>query len=117
MATIAINGVTLLPQPANDVWKDAVIDGVLNGTEAVGAYKIFRMQAPALAGQPFNWDNFENRVLTSLQAYAPGDVPTGANVVYSAGVVSKKISRYQSPLDRSVTGVELVVQVIIDEGS
>jgi len=113
MATIAINGTILQPQPANDAWEDAVVDTVLDGTEAIGAYKIFRMQAPNLAGQAFNWDTFENQVLTSLQTYAPGDLPTGTDVVYNSGVVAKKISRYQSPLDRSVTGVELVLLVVV----
>lgn len=113
MATIKIDGVTLQPQPAFDAWEDEVGSGVLNGTQVVGAYKRFRMRSPTLAGQVFNWASFENQVLTSLQAYAPGDVPTGANVIYSGGVVAQKISKYDSPLDRSVTGVELVLLVIV----
>lgn len=113
MATIKINGTTLQPQPANDGWQTDIAGQVLNGTQAVGSYQMFRMQAPALAGQSFNWDQFENQVLTSLQAYAPGDLPTGADVIYNSGVVSQKIAQYQSPLDRSVTGIELVLLVII----
>lgn len=112
MATIAINGTTLQPQPMNDGWEDVIISGNLNGTDTTGAYKIFRMQAPNLAGQMFNWDTFENQVLVSLQAYAPGELPTSANIVYNSGVVSRKIARYDSPLDNSISGVELVIQVI-----
>lgn len=113
MATIAINGTTLQPQPMDDSWEDAIISGKLNGTDEIGAYKIFRMRCPALGGQDFNWDLFENQVLSSLTAYAPGELPTSANVTYTDGVISRKISRYNSPLDRSVTGVELVIQVIV----
>lgn len=113
MATIAINGVELQPQPANDAWEDVPVNQNLNGTDGLGAYKIFRMQAPALAGQPFNWDSFENQVLTSLTAYAPGELPTSAEVTYNTGVVSKKILKYDSPLDRSVVNVELAILVIV----
>ena len=113
MATIAINGVELQPQPAYDAWEDVQVNLNLNGTDGLGAYKIFRMQAPALAGQTFNWDNFENQVLTSLTAYAPGGLPTDAEVTYNIGVVSKKILKYESPLDRSVVNVELVILVIV----
>lgn len=113
MATIKINGTTLEPQPAFDAWEEVIFDQKLDGVEALGAYKVFRMRAPSLAGQTFNWDQFENQVLSSLQAYAPGDLPTGADVVYSSGVVSRKIARFESPLDRSVTGVELVILVVV----
>lgn len=113
MATIKINGTALQPQPAHDVWEENVPGGKLNGTDELGAYKIFRMTAPTLAGQVFNWQTFENQVLASLQTYAPGDLPTGADVVYSSGVVSRKIKTLESPLDRTVTGVELEIAVIV----
>jgi hypothetical protein len=113
MATIKINGTALSPQPAGEVWEENIAGGKLNGTEESGAYKIFRLQAPVLAGQVFNWQQFENQVLTSLQAYAPGDLSTGADVVYSSGVVSRKIKRFESPLDRTVTGVELEIAIIV----
>lgn len=113
MATIAINGTDLLPQPAQARWEDTIIDGKLAGTEALGAYKTFRIQAPILAGQTFNWDTFENQVLTSLQAFAPADRPSGSNVIYNSGVVSRKIKTYQSPEDRTVTGIELEISVIV----
>jgi hypothetical protein len=113
MATIKINGTTLTPQPASDVWEENISGGMLDGTDEVGAYKIFRIQAPVLAGQAFNWQQFENQVLTSLQAYAPGDLPTGTDVVYSAGVVSRKIKQFQMPLDQTVRGVELEIAVVV----
>ena len=116
MATIAINGTTLQPQPARTSWEDAIVAGKLDGTDHTGAYKIFRMQAPNIKSQVFNWDSFENQVLVSLTAYAVGDVFESANVTFSSGVVSKKISQYQSPLDNSNTGIELIIQVIDDGG-
>jgi hypothetical protein len=115
MATIAINGTPLEPQPAWDEWESELIDRKLNGTHAIGAYRIFRLRSPNLAGQSFNWVQFDNQVLVSLQTYAPGDLPTGANVVYSEGVVAGKIQRYTSPLDRSVSGVDLEILVLISE--
>jgi hypothetical protein len=118
MATIQINGVDLAPQPAEATWETEIIKsdqggGLLNGTEAVGAYKIFRVRAPVLAGQSFNWDSYDNQVLTSLQAFAPGELPTSANVVYSSGVVSRKITTYRSPVERTITGIEMEILVVV----
>lgn len=113
MATIKINGVTLSPQPAAARWEENAVAGKLDGTDELGAYKIFRIRAPLLAGQSFNWQTWENQVLTSLQAYAPGDGPAGADVVYSSGVVSRKIKALDMPPDRTVTGVELEIAVVV----
>lgn len=86
----------------------------LNGTDEVGAYKIFTITSPPLVeGEAFNWQTFENQPLTSLQAFAPGDQPSGANVTYSAGVVSRKIRAFEMPLERTVQGVELQIAVIV----
>ena len=117
MALIAINGIELEPQPAVTSWEDIITNSNLNGTDGLGAYKLFRMQAPALAGQDFNWDDFENQVLTSLQTYPPNGLYTDADVIYTAGIVSRKIAKYESPIDNSVINVELVLQVITEEGS
>lgn len=114
MATVKLNGTKLLPQPANDAWEEGLLGQRLNGTDEVGAYRVFRMKAPALAGQAFNWKQFENQELQSLQAYEVGGLPTGDDVVYTGGVVARKIARWESPLDRSVTGVELEVLVLIE---
>lgn len=114
MATIKINAVTLLPQPAAARWEEHIAGSKLNGTDEVGAYKIFTITSPPLAeGESFNWQTYENQVLTSLQAFAPGDQPSGANVTYSAGVVSRKIRTFQMPLERTVQGVELQIAVIV----
>jgi hypothetical protein len=113
MATIKINGTELQPQPAQDIWEDTVIDQVLDGTDAVGALKAFVIEAPVLAGQVFNWRQFENQILASLQTYAPGDLPTGADVIYSDYVASGKISRYRMPVDQTVTGVTMRILVAV----
>ena len=117
MALIAINGIELEPQPAITSWEDVITNSNLDGTDGLGAYKLFRMQAPNLAGQTFNWDDFENQVLLSLQAYAPNDLYTGADVLYTSGVVSRKIAKYESPVNNSIVNVELLLQVIVEEGS
>lgn len=117
MATIAIDGIILEPQPAWDEWEEPFIQQKLNATDALGAFRIFRMRAPNLAGQTFNWQLFENQELIAFQTYAPGDVPTGANVIYASGVVSRQIKRYTSPLDRSVTGIELEILINTEEPS
>lgn len=117
MALIAINGVILEPQPAWDEWQSEVVSQLLNGTESVGAFQTFVMRCPPLGGQDFNWTDFENQELTSLQTYPPGGLPTDAAVVYSSGVVSRKIETFTSPLDRSVTGVELRILVNVEDGS
>lgn len=117
MALIAINGTILDPQPAYDEWQETIPTPLLNGTDATAAYRTFTMRAPAIAGQTFNWVQFENQELTSFQTYAPGDLPTDTAVVYSNGVVAKKIVKFESPLDRSVTNIELVIMVNTEVGS
>jgi hypothetical protein len=114
MATIKINGVTLAPQPARAVWQSDITEQKLNGTDEVGAFRIFRIESPKLAGQTFNWLDYENQVLTSLQAYAPGDPPDGADVVYSSGVVSRKVKEIQMPAEgATIAGVELEIAVVV----
>jgi hypothetical protein len=114
MATIKINGVTLDPQPARAKWDDNLIDQKLNATDALGTYRLFTIHAPPLAGQAdFNWTDFQNQVLTSIQAFAPGDRPTGANVVYSSGAVARQIKTYESGDDRAVGGVMMEIWVVV----
>ena len=114
MATIKINGVTLDPQPARAKWDDNIVDGKLNGTDALGAYRTLTIQAPPLAGQAnFNWTDFQNQVLSSIQAFAPGDQPTGSNVIYSSGVVSRQIKTYDVGDDRTVGGVQMEILVVV----
>ena len=113
MATVAINGVTLSPQPAFTRWEDAIIDSKLDGTESTGAYRLFTIRAPKIGTQTFNWQTYENQVLTSIQCYAPGTGPESANVVYSSGAVSRKIKVYEMPEDRTVSNVEMQIAVIV----
>jgi hypothetical protein len=113
MATIEINGTELSPQPAAARWEETISGGKLDGTDALGAYKLFRISAPILVGQTFNWQTYENQVLTSLQAFAPGARPTAADVVYSSGVVSRKIKSFDMPGDLTITGVELEILVVV----
>lgn len=117
MTLIAINGTILEPQPMWDEWQEEIVNEKLNGTDALGAYRKFIIRAPALAGQTFNWDSFENQELVTLQAYAPGGLPTGNSVIYSNGAVAKKIQKFTSPLDRSVTSIELIILVNTEVGS
>lgn len=117
MALIAINGTVLEPQPAWDEWQSEIVSSLLNGTESIGAYQRFVMRCPPLGGQDFNWIDFENQELVSLQAYPVGGLPTDAAVLYTSGVVSRKIRILTSPLDRSVTGIELTILVNTEDGS
>jgi hypothetical protein len=110
MVTIKINGTSLVPQPMEANWISEVIDGKLNGTDATGAYQIFKIATPR--NRSSNWDDYENQVLTSLQAFAPGDTPNGASVLYSAGVVSRKIREYSVDINRTVMA-EMEILVIV----
>lgn len=111
--TIKINGTVLAPQPARTFWKRTALGQNLNGTGALGAYETFVILAPKLLDQAFNWTSFENQVLSSLTAYAPGSGPLGTAVTYSGGVVSREIRQFEMPEDRSVSGVELEILVIV----
>jgi hypothetical protein len=99
--TIKINGVTLTPQPMETTWFSDVIDQRLNGTDATGAYQILRLSTPRFRNSVFNWDTYENQVLTSIQAFAPGDTPNGASVLYNSGVVARKIREYRTDINRT----------------
>jgi len=108
--TIKLNGTTLVPQPMESNWVSEVIDQKLNGTDSIGAYQTFRISAPKT--RTSNWDDYENQVLTSLQAFAPGDTPNGASVLYSAGVVARKIKEYSTDINRS-NMFEMEILVIV----
>ena len=110
MVTIKINGTSLVPQPMEANWISEIVDQKLNGTDAIGSYQIFKMAAPR--NRNSNWDDYENQVLTSLQAFAPGDTPNGASVLYSAGVVSRKIREYSVDINRTVMA-EMEILVIV----
>lgn len=112
MVTIKINGTTLSPQPMEANWITEVVDQKLNGTDALGAYQIFRISTPRTRNSAYNWNDFENSVLTSIQAFAPGDTPSGASVLYSAGAVARKIREYTVDTNRTfMTEMEILVIV------
>lgn len=113
MAQILLNDTLLSPQPSSAVWSVPVTGDNLDGTQTTGAYATFTISSPPIKKQFFNWPAFENQVLTSLTCYAPGDGPESNAVVYSAGVVSRKITTYQMPEDRTVKQVQLEILVVI----
>jgi len=110
--TIKLNGTDLIPQPMEANWGTTITEQKLNGTDATGAYQTFRISAPRFRDSGYNWDDYENQVLTSLQAFAPGDTPNGASVLYNSGVVSRKITEYSVDINRT-TVCEMEIQVIV----
>lgn len=101
--TIKLNGTALRPQPAEATWITDIVDQKLNGTDATGAYQILKLSSPQYRDSGYNWDTYENSVLTSIQAFAPGDTPNGASVLYNSGVVARKIREYRIDLNRTST--------------
>jgi hypothetical protein len=113
--TVAINGVTLNPQPADVVWDSALTGGKLDGTDARGAYETVTLRFPVDRGGTANWNlsTYENIVLTSIVLPARFDTMRGTGVTYSNGVVSKRIKHIANPVGGLVKDVELEVLVIL----
>jgi len=113
--TIAINGVTLNPQPAETSWERAIINEKLDGTDSVGAYWLHTLKAPVDRGgtASWNWSTYSNSVLTSITTHAPFDTMRGTAVTYSSGVVSKAIKSQNAPPGGLVRGVELSLLVVV----
>lgn len=111
--TIQINGVTLIPQPAETVWEPAPIAQKLDGTDGLGAYWILTIKAPVTRGGTCNWYTYDNTVLSSIKAHAPGDTMRGTEVTYNSGVVSKPIMRSSAPPGGLVHDIEMVVLVVV----
>lgn len=113
---VAINGVTLNPQPAEVNWETPIIgDDKLDGTEATGAYETVTLRAPVDNGGTanWNWSTYENQVLTSIVLPARFSTMRDTGTTYSSGVVSKRIKSISAPPGGLVRGVELTVSVII----
>lgn len=110
--TIDINGVILIPQPNEAQFAQPTLGGILNGTEEEGVYWVITLTAPIYRNTAYNWDVFENQVLTSLDLWAPGDGPDDTPVVYD-DVIAKAISSYRNPADRTVRNVSLDILVAI----
>lgn len=113
--TVAINGTTLNPQPAEVNWSTDVIDGKLDGTEAVGAYMVATLKAPVDSGGTVNWNwgTYDNLVLSSIVLPPPYSTQRDTGTTYSSGVVSKAIRKIEAPLGGLVRGVEMQVLVIV----
>lgn len=101
--TIKCNGVALIPQPQEATWTIDIVDQKLDGTDALGAYRVLRLSTPQYRDSGYNWDTYENSVLTSIQAFAPGDTPNGASVLYNSGVVARRIREYRVDVNRTST--------------
>lgn len=112
---VAINGVTLNPQPADVVWDSSVTGGKLDGTESAGAYEMVTLKAPVERGgtASWNWQTYENSVLTSIVLPARFDTMRGTGVTYSSGVASKRIKHIANPVGGLVKEVELEIMVIL----
>lgn len=113
--TVQINGVTLNPQPAEVNWSTDVIDGKLDGTEAVGASMIATLRAPVDGGGTvnWNWDTYDNSVLSSIVLPPPFSTQRDTGTTYSSGVVSRAIRKIDAPPGGLVRGVEMQVLVIV----
>lgn len=113
--TVLINGGTLVPQPAETNWEMTTVGEKLDATDATGSYWIHTLRAPVFRGGTanFNWDSYDNQVLTSIRTHAPGDTMRGTEVTYSSGVVSKPIRTLTSPPGGLVRSVELQILVVI----
>lgn len=112
MATIQINGTTLIPQPRTIEWISSDVGGKLDGTTATGAYDVLVLKSPPSNGGTanFNWGDYENSTLTSVRVMAKGDSQkTGANVTYSSGAVSRPIKIISKPGDIIETQMEILV--------
>ena len=113
MSQITINGDLLEPQPASTEWQLPIAGNKLDATQALAAYATFIVTSPPIKNQFFNWKSYENLVLTSLGCYAPGETPEGTPITYSSGVVSRKITAYQQPEDRTVRQIRMEILVVI----
>ena len=112
---VQINSVTLNPQPRETSWETEVTGGKLNGTDATGASLVHVLKAPVDKGGTanWNWDDYDNTVLTSIQTHAPFDTMQGTAVTYSSSVVSKPILRHKGELGGIVADVEMRIMIVV----
>lgn len=113
---IKCNGTSLVPQPGTVSWLPNEGGDKLDGTLHLGAYHILVLRCvPAPGGASnFNWTDYENTVLTSIQAYPPGqDGQTGTPTTYNSGVVSEPINEIRSEPGGILRGIEMRVKVVI----
>lgn len=113
---IQINGTALNPQPRTGDWRPFIQGGKLDGTDGTGAYRTLVLRSPNSRGGTanFNWEDFENSVLTSIQAFPPGEtMKNGSATTYNSGVVSKPIKTLRSQPGDIVPPVEFVINVVV----
>lgn len=113
MAQVKINGVALSPQPASSQWNIPTTGNKLNATNNVGAFASFVISAPPLKDQTYNWADFENIELASIETYPPSTNPEGTYQVYNSGVVSRKIQSYSQPQNRTVESISMEILVAL----
>lgn len=111
--TVAINGVTLVPQPAEIGWTIDPNGQKLDGTESLGAYMVATLKAPVMRGGTCNWQTYDNSVLTSIVLPAPFSTQRDSGTTYSSGVVSRAIKQIAAPPGGLVRNVEMEVLVIV----
>ena len=112
--TITINGTALNPQPRAKVISSNSQGGKLDGTDALGAYAIIELTSTVARGGTanFNWDSFENSVLTSIALPAKTATLQDANTTYSSGVVASSIS-VQSRPGNILEQVSMTIRAIV----
>lgn len=113
---IKINGTTLVPQPATANWLPNEGGGKLSGVSHLGAYHILVLRCVPTQGgaSNFNWRDYENQVLTSIQAYPPGqDGQNGTPTTYNSGVASEPIREISSGPGGILRGIEMRIKVVI----
>lgn len=112
--TVAINGVTLNPQPSDVSWEISTTGQKLDGTDAIGAYMVATLKFPIDRGGTANWNigTYDNAVLSSIVLPPPFSTMRDTGTTYNSGVVSKPIKRIESPPGGIIRGVELEVLII-----
>ena len=113
--SIQIDGTALNPQPRTATWDLNSGGGKLDGTDHLGAYDTLVLRSPPARGGTanWNWKDFENQVLTSIQAMPRGQtMKTGSATTYNSGVVAKPISTVVASPGDIVESVELRVLVV-----
>jgi hypothetical protein len=112
---IQIDGSALNPQPRDAVWELNSEGGKLDGTDHLGAYDTLILRSPPSRGGTanWNWTDYENQVLTSVQAMPRGQtMRNGTETTYNSGVVSKPIATVGSEPGDIVPSVELRILVV-----
>ncbi len=112
---IQINSTALIPQPRTATWELSGEGGKLDGTDHLGGYDTLVLRSPPSRGGTANWNwaDYENQALTSVQAMPRGQtMRNGTETTYNSGVVSKPIPTAGSEPGDIVPSVELRILVV-----